>query len=794
MIQNTFLITWRNLLKFKISSVITIVGLAVAIACAVLILLYVRFELSYDKFHSHHENICRVLVHREINQAAVTSVNTSLLLANEVIRSLPEAEAVARLGRSWSGAFRYKEKQFHEPDFFVTDASIADILNINVLTGDLQKTLSSKNLIAITAPTAKKYFGEDDPIGKTLTYTFEESQDYTVGAVIEPMPANSHIHFDLLASVESAIAPRSWSYDFIPTYIRLKAFSNTKDVETKIASLVDHHYPKDQRISLQLQPLKAIHLNSHYSGEFEVNGNMQTIIILSGIGTLLLILASINFMNMATAQSSIRSREVGVRKVFGAVRLQLVRQFMIENMSIIFIAMVLSVVIVEIALPYYNRFTGQPLALSGFTLVEVLGFLFLLTLFMGFFSSLYPAWFMSAYRPADILRGLVSSADSAGQFVRVRRTLIAVQCFASLLLIICVMVMERQMLFLRTKDLGFATEGVAYIRSPQTPINYEEFRSNLQSIPGIYAITYAGRVPGSGQEAAGATIYAEGMIEGQRMEIPTLWVSHDFMDVFNISLKSGRNFSRDFPNDNQEAVLVNEAAARLLWNSEETGKQISFYRKGELQPVLKTQVVGIVKDFHFQSLHQVIQPMVIRLGGYPTYIAFRYDLKRQHQVAVEVDEAWKKISPDWPLELNYIGDQVAGLYAKDRQLSLISRILTMVAITLACFGLFGLSVFTAQRKTKEIGIRKVMGASSVEILRIMIQDFTILVGVAAVFASPVAFILVEEWLSNFAYRIPVSAWIFVMSSAMMLGIALVSVGFQVARAAFANPVESLRNE
>lgn len=790
MIYNIFLIAWRNLLRSKAYSAVTILGLAIGMACAVLILIHVKFELSYDKFHSHYENVYRVLTNRKINQKVITTVNSSLLLADELVRSSPEIEAAARVGRSWQGAFRYKDKQFQEPDFFISDASITDIFDINVLTGDLQKTLADKNLIAITSPMAKKYFGEDDPLGKTLTYTFEESQDYTVGAVIEPMPANSHIHFDLLASVESAIATRAWSYDFIPTYIRFKASIHPKEVEKKLTSLVRHHYPGEQRIELQLQPLKSIHLHSHYHGEFEVNGNLQTIVILSGIGLLLLILASINFINMATARSSVRSREVGIRKAFGAVRLQLVRQFMLENMSIIFAAMTLGLVMVELTLFCYNSFAGQPLALSEFTLIELIGSMLLLTLLLGFFSSLYPAWFMSAYRPARILRGLVSS-DNPGQFVLIRRALITVQCSTSLLLIICVIVMERQMHFLKTKDLGFEGEGVAYIRSPQNPINYEEFRSTLLGIPGIHAITYAGRVPGSGQEPVNATIYAEGMADDQRLEIPTLWVSHDFMDVFDIRLKTGRNFSRDFPNDNRESILVNEAAARLLWQSEETGRKINFYRRGESQ---QAQVVGIVKDFHFQSLHQTIQPLVIRLGGYPTYLAFRYNLKLQETVIDELNKAWKQISPEWPLELYYIEDEVVKLYTNDRQLSAVTKILTIVAITLACFGLSGLAFFTAQRKTKEIGIRKVMGASSVEILRLMITDFAILTGIAVVLASPVAFILVERWLSTFAYHVPVSGWIFVTGGAFMLGIVILSVGFQSVRAALANPADSLRSE
>jgi putative ABC transport system permease protein len=794
MLTNYLKIAFRNLWKFRVYSGITIFGLALGLTCALLILLFVRFEWGFDKFHTHYKNTYRIITHREINNKNIVSVNTPLLLANELVRSIPEVEAAVRFGRAWPGAFKFGDRQFQEPDFFVTDAAITDILDIRVVHGDLRTMLSDRNLIAISTHVAKKYFGDHDPIGKTIAYTFEESHDFTVGAVFEPLPANSHVHLDFLSNVEAVTSMADWSFDFLPTYVLLKKGATPETVDVKLKTLVDQYYPKDKKVELQLQPLSSIHLYSHYEGEFEANGNIQTVLILSGIGVFLLLLAAINFINMVTARAMARAREVGVRKVFGAARAQLVRQFMIENIGITMLAMILALLLTELALPFYNSFSGHQLHLAGGNAAEVVGLLLLLALLLGFISAAYPAWFMSGFRPAKILRGRFSLSDNPDRFFSLRKNLITIQCSVSLLLIICVVMMDRQMNFLLTKGLGINPQGVAYIRSPQDPINYPEFKNTLGEIPGISVVTYSGRIPGSGQDIPHAMIYAEGMNPDARLEIPTLWVSHDFLRVFAVELVQGRDFSIEFPNDNRESVLVNETAATLLWNSQETGKGIDFYRRGETEPALQTHVVGIVRDFHFQSLHQPIQPLIIRLGGYPTYLAFRYDRSTEKSVMAHVEHAWKKLSPEWPLELGYLPDSIQKLYGSEGRLTAVTKFMTFVALVLACFGLFGLAFFSAERKTREIGIRKVLGASTAQILRLMLSDFSVLLAIAFIIASPLAFILSERWLSTFAYRVSINGWVFVVCGAAMVIVTLITVGFQSVKAASANPVDSLRNE
>lgn len=793
MFNNYFKIAWRNLWKSKTYSAITIFGLAIGLACALLIFIYVRAELSYDQFHKHSGQVYRILTHREINSEPITKINTSMLLAGELIQSIPEVEAAARLGRSWKGAFTYQDKQFQEPNFFIGDTAITNILDIKVLQGDLQKTLSDKTQIALAAPLAKKYFGENDPIGKTITYTFEEAQDFRVGAVYEPMPANSHVHFDLLANAESVPASSTWSYDFIPTYVRLNPLSKASAVNNKLAALTKRVYPKEQIVSHELQPLDQIHLQSHFEGEFEPNGRLQSVLIISGIGLLLLILASINFMNMATANSASRAREVGVRSVFGANRSQLIRQFMMENIGIILFSMLFALVLVKLMVPLYAEFMGDSLLLSMGP-IEVLAWMFVLALVLGFLSSIYPSWFMSSYETAKVLSGHTSFNTNPGQLIGVRKILITIQCSASLLLIICMMGMDRQLHFIETKDRGFEEQGVAYIRAPQLPVDYDVFHSALSNIPGVEAVAYAGRIPGSGQDLVHAIVHAEGMSPDQRIEVPTIWASHDFLKVFNIPMKAGRPFSKEFPNDNTESVLINETAARQLWKQDELGKQINIYRRNKPEPALQAKVIGIIKDFHFQSLHQTIRPMIIRLGGYPTYITLRYNPQAKVAVMNEVAKVWKSISPAWPLELNHLQDDVVNLYHQEKKLSEVTKFLTLIAILLACLGLFGLALFSAQRKTKEIGIRKILGASAFGIFRTMIADFTILIVIAMVVASPLALSMINQWLNGFAYRVNIPWWIFAGSGAMMFAIVVLSTGFQLIKASVANPVVSLRHE
>ncbi|MDB5229866.1 MAG: macrolide export ATP-binding/permease MacB [Chitinophagaceae bacterium] len=808
MFKNYIRISVRNLMKYKFISFINLFGLTVGFACCLLILSYILNEVSFDKNQPNANNVYRVTRSFHNDQGVVSLKLSAVappvgpLLKND----FPEVKSMTRLLSNGNTSFVFGDKKFFETKVFFADENIGNVFDVKMKSGSLKQALEQPFHILITEEVAKKYFGNENPVNKLVR--LDNQLNCTVAGVYQAFPSNTHVHPEILISFNTLKDTSvygeeglrtNWGNNSFYTYITLPANYDGKKLEAQLPAFIDRHmhfpgepanFKGSKFTHLYLQKFTDIHLNSHLDDEIEANGDIKRVYIFSVIAFFILLIAGINYMNLSTARSSLRAKEIGIRKTIGARKKEIIWQFLSESVFISLVALVLAIAISALALPWLNKLTGQELSLSILLKWYILLPLFVTPFLVGVLSGLYPALFMSSFQPVKVLKGVFSTGKSTFSF---RQVLVVFQFAVSIILIICTAIVFRQLKYVQEKSLGLNKDHVITMSyttalAPQ----YDAFRNELLRNPGIKSISRSSRIP-SGRllDALGVALPAGDSMQPQQLDVKWMRIDEDFIPTYGIQMAAGRNFSRDFSTDTSSFVL-NEAAVKIIgWKSPQAalGKKVQY--GGRLGTV-----AGVVKDFHFESLHEKIVPILFQLPPRRGYNRLSVKLTGQNLQATlkYVEHVWTKFLPETPYSFTFQDENFNKLYeAEQKQGTLISSF-ACIAIFIACLGLFGLSAFTISQRVKEIGIRKVLGASINNIVQLLSKDFLKLVGISAVIAFPVAWYSMHQWLQDFAYRTNISWWIFAVSAAIAALIALVTIGVQAVKAAMANPVNSLRTE
>lgn len=800
MIHNYLKIAIRNIKRHKGYSFINIAGLAIGIACSILIHLFVAYELSYDKFHDQADNIYRLAFKATIGDTKINQIFTSSINFKKLLQDFPEIETGVKflvLGRT---PVAIDEKTFYESRFYAADPTIYEVFSIPLLHGNPKTALVNPNTMVITRDTAVKYFGTTDVLGKVVMAEYSTgNEEYEITGVSENVPENSHFHYDLListANFPTLLDNTVWDANSFITYLLLKQGTSKDSFNEKLKIFTkkymggkefDEWLAKGNSWEYFLQPLTSIHLTSDMGGEFEANGSRTRVIIFSIISILILLMACINFINLSTAKSTLRTKEVGLRKVVGSDRNKLMFQFLSESVFLSFISLTLSIVIVHCFLPAYSTLIGRNLKIHYFDNLIVIPSLLILGLMIGVISGLYPAFFQSAFKPITALRGKTGTTKGSSF---IRNILVTFQFTFTIVLIIGTLVVLQQLKFFQNKQLGFEKEQVLVIRNSESlGSSIVSFKEILRQNSNIMAMSGSNTLPGRGSINMG--FGAEG---GENAPLNLCICDYDFLETLKIELAQGRFFSKEFPSDSHAAVLNEKAAEQIGWDNP-LNKKINNWlpQRGDFT------VIGVIKNYHYESLHQEISPQVLFLsGGYHKYpenfISVRLHTEDISGTVSYIKKQWNNFARNVPFEYSFLNADYDNLYTNERQTRKLFSIFTFLTILIACLGIFGLASFTAERHTREIGIRKVLGASVSGIILSLAKKFTKWVVLANAIAWPVAYYFMNKWLDNFAYRIYLNIWIFILSGLAVLTIALLSVSYQSIKAATANPVDSLRYE
>jgi len=802
MIKNYLTIAFRTLRRHPGYTFINVVGLAVGVACCVLMLRYVRHELSYDRFHENADHIYRVVSEQETNGVVTASARTPVPLAAALQEEMPGVEQAVRLGPAWTGVMSHGDQQFHEEGLYFADPNVFDVFSLNLMQGNPETVLQRPNSILLTEAMARKYFGDENPIGQTLLFTFEGSQEFEVTGVVEALPPNAHFHFDFLAPMASQprfleMMAEQWDFNFRPTYVLLSD-TDVATIEARLPAFVQQHYPDAMQATttLSLQPLTDIHLHSRLQGEIEPNGSITALYAFSGIALLILLIACVNFMNLATARSAQRAREVGMRKVLGANRANLIRQFLGEAVLLSSIAVVLALALAQVFLPALNMLTDREMTLFGADGWVMVGALVALALVVGTVAGSYPAFFLSAFRPARVLKG---AHHGSQQGVSLRKLLVTAQFVVTIFFLIGIGIMSEQIDYLLARDLGFDEDQIAYIRSPQRtePMDLTRYQEELTGA-GVVQVAGTSDVPGSGHSFFELGMRPMATSNDEQIANAYMLVSPNFFETYNLTWETRPNLSEAALSDTIPDYVLNAAAVRALgWDDAVLDREVGIFFGSNPEPFTRGRVVGVVEDFHFESLHTEIRPLIISVTPSThtwTYLALRIRPNDLPATLAHIEAAWARLAPEWPLDMAFLDDQASEMYQAEAQLSRIISYATLLAILIACMGLFGLASFTAEQRTKEIGVRKVLGATVGSIVVLLSKDFVKLVLIGFVLAVPLASLATARWLADFAYHIDPGVSVFALSGILALGIALLTVSYQAIRAALADPVKSLRYE
>jgi putative ABC transport system permease protein len=784
MLRNYLKIALRNLERYKAYSFINIGGLAVGMACFILIGLWVKDELSFDRFHLNKDRTYRILNRM---QDGNFSPNLTYALGPALKAGYSEVEESCRVWPWAGGLVKYQDKSFEEDSIYLADPGFFKIFSFPFVKGDPETALADKHSVVLTEETARKYFGDEDPIGKIL-HIVEQEGDFKVTGITENVPLNSDLRFDIVSRIEFLGEDRlaRWEEWTGPTYVLLRPGVSAANFEAKIAGIYEENISPDETYRPALQPLTQVHL--YESGR---PGQVKKVTTFFVIAVFILLMACINFMNLATAQSARRSLEVGMRKVIGAFRRQIIRQFLVEAILISFLALFLALVVVETALPSFNQFTGKSMALLSEASLPFILSLLLVTLGTGLLAGSYPAFFLSSYRPAQTLKSLSSSG---GRGAGIRKALIVVQFAISAGLITCTFIVSSQLRFIRNQDLGLDREHVVILyNNPVLMPKFDAFKSDLLTQPGIRNVTAAAQLPTRiGQSIQ---INWEGNPTPEMMSVDYTVVDYDFFKTFDMKILQGRVFSREFPTDEKTACIINETAAERMGLENPVGTRIYMAHPAWDESFRPAQVIGVVRDFHARSLHTAIRPFVFRMHRpWHQYAFIKIDGARIKETLARIEDTFKAYSPGYPYRFEFMDEAFNRQYLSERQLGKLFNGFSLLSVLIACLGLFGLASYTTERKTKEIGIRKVLGASVPGIVFLTLREFIKWVVLSNLIAWPAAYYMMHLWLREFAYKVSVGPLVFGLSAALTLVVALATVSYHSLRAALAHPVDSLRYE
>ena len=797
MLLNYLKIAVRNLKKYKGFSLINVTGLMVGMACCILITMFVLDELSFDRFHENADNIYRV--GSQFGSADMKGAFTPPPLAQTMLEDFPEVQHAARLSL-WprNRLVTYQDKSFLEKGIIFADSSIFNVFSLNIIQGESEKALVKPFTIAITESIAKKYFGDENPVGKHLVIGSYKG-NYEVTAVIEDCPSNSHFQYEMIASIITTANAWSsgWGGLCYFTYIVLQEDLPPELLEQKFPDFIRRHHEPELYKELTkdgkgyygffLQPLADIHLNTGVTENLSKRGNLSHVYIFSFIAIFIFLIACINFINLSTASYAKRSKEVGLRKTLGSSRIQIIKQFITESILISFISLCLALMLIELVLPAFNSFTGKDLGFHLFKSYHIIPLLIGFVLLSGILSGSYPAFYLSSFLPIHSLKGMFKQKNKLGLVLR--HFLVIFQFAISILIIICTVIIYSQMRLVQNSELGFNKENIVVLhRGYSLGDNYENFRQELLKHPEIINISNSWSMPGSHFEPN--THHLEGTDVSDNITLFTTYSDYDFADLFGLEMVQGRYFSKDFEQE-ENSVIINETAVKKLGLTHPLGtrfhKDFGDAQKGEF-----VTVIGVVKDINFTSLHSSIEPMIIRLlsdnQGYALYTTLKIRSNNVKKTLGLIETKWKEFTEEQPLEFTFLDDDLNALYISDVKTGQTIALFSVLSIFIACLGLFGLASYTAEQRTKEIGIRKVLGASISHIIGLLSSEFLRWVLIANIIAWPLAWFIMHKWLQNFAYKIDVGIGIFIFSAFISLLIAFLTVSFKTIKAANSNPV------
>ena len=808
MLRNYLKTALRSLWKSKGFSAINIVGLAIGLATCLLILIFVMDELSYDRYNVKADRIYRLDGDIKFGGNHFILAVAPAPAGPAVRRDYPEVEKEVRFRMQGGRLVKKGDQNIQEDAMIFADSTLFDVFTLPMIAGDPHTALVNAHTVVITERMAKKYFDAVDVVGRTLM--INDTIPYKVTGVIKDIPAQSHFHYDFFLSMTELDEARKndeWLSNNFNTYIVLREGTDPKKFEAKLSQLiykyiapllrqavnqsVEDFFKAGNSVSFSLTPLTAIHLHSNKTAELDANGNIQYVYIFTAVALFILLIACVNFMNLSTARSSNRAKEVGIRKVLGSLRGNLITQFMLESILLSFISMLLAVGLAYLLLPVFNELSGKQMTIGLFSRAWLVPALLGLVLIVGVLAGSYPAFFLSAFRPIAVLKGNVAAGFKTGWL---RNSLVVFQFGISIFLLVGTAVIYRQLGYIHNRALGFNREQVLIVDNTWHLGNdVRAFKEKLLKLPGVEGATMTGFLPTSDSRNDDAIFLSPDLDTKKAISMQTWQVDENYIPVLGMKMAAGRNFSKEFLTDSN-AAIVNEAAVRLMQGADPMRQNLYEMEDLQTKKLDKYHIVGVVKDFNFNSLREVVTPMVLFLHENRGRLALRVNPANVPRLVGEIGDIWRQMAPSQPFSYTFMDDEFNNIYRTEQRMGGISLSFALLAIFIACLGLFGLAAYAAEQRTREIGIRKVLGASVGGIVSLLSRDFLRLVVVSAVIAFPLAWWAMHHWLQDFAYRITIGWEVFVLAGVVAVGIALMTVSFQAIRAALSNPVKSLRSE
>ena len=810
MLKNYIKIAVRNLIRYKAYSYINISGLAIGIACCLLILLYINDEISYDSFHEKADRIYRINTSMKYGAFEMEAPLTSDMTGPTMKKDFPQVEEYTRIYTFSGGKMIKKGNEYNnEQKAAFVDSTFFNVFTFRVLSGSEVNALNEPNSVVITKSVAEKYFGTVNAAGKFLETNENGNNLYKVTCVIEDMPYNSHFRFDFLFPMANTyyccwknfIAANFYTYFLLKEGVNYKEFEkNFNEYSNKYVFPFAKEFMGIQsreeftkagnNYELYLTPLTDIHLYSNKAFELSPGGTIQYVYIFSAVAFFILLIACVNFMNLTTARSANRAKEVGIRKVLGTDRKNLVIQFLFESIIVSFIAVAIAVIIVYNILPWFNELAGKEISRNMLGSTPIVLFLLFLPFVTGLLAGSYPAFFLSRFIPGEIIKGKLSLGSKSGG---IRNGLVVFQFAASVILIAATIIIYMQLNYIQNKNLGYKKDQVLIINDAYNlGNNLDAFKNEMLNTHGVISGTISGFLPVSSYRSNNAFVKDISMVASSGIAMQNWWVDYDYIKTMGIQVIKGRDFSRDYGTDSSAIILNEKAVKQLGYGDNPIGEKI-YMMKGGGEFTTYT-IIGVVKDFNYESLRQDIGALCLLLGNNAGYAAFRFNAAATTTILKEAEAKWKSLARGMPFSYRFMDESFDEMYKSEQRVGIIALCFSALAIIVACLGLFGLAAFLAEQKTKEIGIRKVLGASVQSIFLMLSKEFVKWVIIANIIAWPVAYYFMNNWLQDFAYRIEISWWFFIAAGSIVLLIALATVSFQAVKAATANPVKSLRYE
>lgn len=804
MLSNYLTVAFRNLLRHKAFTAINIIGLAVGLATCLLIVLFVKHELSYDSYNAHADRIYRMIIDARVDKKDIRLAYASEPAGPALMRDYPGVEAFTRLRDDGAFLVKHGTDVFKEENIAFVDSNFFSFFTLPLLKGNVSTILTEPKTLVLSESKAKKYFGFADPIGKTLT--LGHLGEFRITGICKDVPTNTHFRFNMFGSVKSVNAGTKWMASGAHTYLRLREGYTQKQLAGQSDRLVNKYVTSEikeffgitlsefnkngNRFGFSFQPLTDIHLYSDLDDELDTNSSIKYVYIFTAIAGFILLLACINFMNLSTAGSAGRSKEVGIRKVLGSVQSQLIGQFLTESVLLTFLSMMLAFGILLLLLPGFNNLTGKQFtALDVFNL-PMLGVTLLACLLIGLLAGSYPAFVLSAFKPITVLKGKLQANLRSGWL---RNTLVTGQFVVSISLIIATIIARQQLSFMQTKKLGFNKEQVLVLHDTQVlGPKVKAFKESLAKMAQVIKVTSAGFLPaGHSSQSVDGIIVQNGTQTGIHRS-KSYFINEDYLPTLGMQIALGRNFSKEFRSDSS-SVLLNEAAAKAYGLKNPIGKQISTVGDGTEGSKHTYTIIGVVKDFHFENMHQRIAPLVMFYGGDNNQLALRIQTSDLPTLISNIEKQWKT-ETDNPFAYSFLNDRFNNMYDAEERIGQIFSVCAGLAIFIACLGLFGLAAFTTYQRTKEIGVRKVLGASVTSIVGLLLSNYLKLIVIAILIAAPLAGYTMSQWLQDFAYKVDISWWVFVLAGGLAALVAILTVSYQAIKAALVNPMKSLKTD